>query len=389
MSLGLKISSIIRKVVKKKIGSIPLHEPNFFGNEWKYLKVTLDENYVSSSGKYVKKFEDKIKEFTKSKYAVSVVNGTEALHLSLKSCGVNLNDEVILPSLTFIGTANAVMYCSAIPHFVDSELDTFGIDAIKLDEYLKKITKMVNGICYNKNTKRRIAAIIPVHIFGNPCKIDQIMKISNKYNLVLIEDAAEALGSFYKKKHLGNFGLVGCISFNGNKIITTGGGGAIITNNKLIADKIRHLSTTAKKSHPWEYIHDEIGYNFRMPNLNASLGLAQMENINQFLLSKRKLFNRYLKEFNKIKNFANLISEQKGSKSNYWLNTIFLKNSTIKKRDLIIKFAHKNKIFLRPSWKPLHTLRPFLDMPRSNIVNANIIYNSCINIPSSSHYYIK
>ena len=384
----------LEKIIVKKIKNIlgkrknyPLHEPFFSGNEKKYLFHALKKNYVSSigGGEFINKFEKKIKNFTKARYCISVVNGTEALHLSLIALGVKNNDEVLLPSLTFAGTANAVMYCNAIPHFVDSELETLGIDPAKLENYLKKITIIQNNQCYNKKTKRRIRAIIPVHVFGNVCKIDEILKIANKYKLKLLEDSAESLGSFFHNKHTGIFGDVGCISFNGNKIITTGGGGAIITNDKTIAQNIRHLSSTAKIKHQWEYIHDKVGYNFRMPNLNAALGLAQIENLNKFLKFKRRLFNKYCNEFKKVKGIA-FISEQKYSKSNYWLNTIFINNSSIKKRNKILTLAHKNKLFLRPVWRPLHTLKHFRKMPKMNLNQATKIYKSCINLPSSASY---
>ena len=389
----MSLENIIIKKIKSILGKkkkYSLHEPFFFGNEKKYLLQALKKNYVSSigGGKFIDEFEKKIKNFTKAKYCISVINGTEALHLSLIALGVKNNDEVLLPSLTFSGTANAVMYCNAIPHFVDSELQTLGIDPIKLENYLKKISIVKNNECYNKKTNRRIRAIIPVHVFGNVCKIDEILKIANKYKLKLLEDSAESLGSFFHNKHTGIFGDIGCISFNGNKIITTGGGGAIITNNKSIAQNIKHLSSTAKIKHQWEYIHDKVGYNFRMANLNAALGLAQIENLNKFLKSKRRLFNRYYNEFRKVKGIR-FISEQKYSKSNNWLNTIFINNSSIKKRNKILKLGHQNKIFLRPSWKPLHTLIHFKKMPRMNLAQTIKIYKSCINLPSSASYFNK
>ena len=378
------IINIIKKILGK--GHHSLHEPYFCRNEWKYVKKTLDDNYVSSIGSFVDKFEDQIKKFTKSKYAVSVVNGTEALHLSLVACGVKNNDEVFVPTITFAGTANAITYAGAVPHFVDSELETLGIDPSKLEKYLEKITIKKGKFYFNKKTKKRIKAIMPVHIFGNICKIDKILKIAKKYNLIVIEDAAEALGSFFKNKHAGNFGLIGCLSFNGNKILTTGGGGAIITNSKLLAKKIKHLSTTAKINHRWEYVHDSVGYNLRMPNLNAALGSAQIENLNKFLESKRKLFLRYSSAFSKVED-VRLIKNPKFSISNNWLNTIFIKNSSIKKRNKVLSLAHKNQIFLRPTWKPLHQLKHFRSMPKMNLENAKKIYSSCINLPSSSRYF--
>jgi perosamine synthetase len=384
MPLPSDIIKSIRKVVGKQ--KHHLHEPLFSGNEIEYLKKTITTNLVSSVGPFVKKFEDQITKFTKSKYTISIVNGTEALHLSLVACGVKNNDEVLVPTITFVGTANAIVYSGAIPHFIDSETETLGIDPLKLEKYLKKITIKKGKFYFNKKTKRKIRAIIPVHVFGNICQIDSILKIAKKYNLLVIEDAAEALGSFFKNKHAGTFGLVGCFSFNGNKIMTTGGGGAIITNNKLLAKKIKHLSTTAKINHRWEYIHDAVGYNFRMPNLNAALGSAQIENLKKFLKSKRKLFIRYCKEFLKV-NDVRLIMNPEFSKSNNWLNTIFIKNSSIKKRNKVLNLAQKNQIFLRPVWKPLHTLKHLNKMPRMNLDAAIKIYNSCINLPSSASYF--
>ncbi len=384
MSLPDDIIKSIRNVVGKQ--KHYLHEPLFIGNEIKYLKETITTNLVSSVGPFVKKFEDQITKFTKSKYTISVVNGTEALHLSLVACGVKNNDEVLVPTITFAGTANAIVYSGATPHFVDSEFETLGIDPLKLEKYLEKITIKNGKFYFNKKTKRKIKAIIPVHVFGSICQIDKILKIAKKYNLLVIEDAAEALGSFFKNKHAGTFGLVGCFSFNGNKIMTTGGGGAIVTNNKLLAKKIKHLSTTAKIDHRWEYIHNAVGYNFRMPNLNAALGSAQIENLKKFLKSKRKLFVRYCKEFLKV-NDVRLIMNPEFSKSNNWLNTIFIKNSSIKKRNKILSLAQKNQIFLRPVWKPLHTLKHLNKMPRMNLDAAIKIYKSCINLPSSASYF--
>ena len=384
MPLAKDIIKSIRKVVGKQ--KHHLHEPLFFGNEIKYLKKTITTNLVSSVGPFVKKFEDQIKKFTKSKYAISVVNGTEALHLSLVACGVKNNDEVLVPSITFVGTVNAIIYSGATPHFVDSEFETLGVDPLKLEKYLEKTTIKKGKFYFNKKTKKRIKAIIPVHIFGNICQIDKILKIAKKYKLIVIEDAAEALGSFYRNKHAGTFGLVGCFSFNGNKILTTGGGGTIVTNNKLLAKKIKHISTTAKINHRWEYIHDKVGYNFRMPNLNAALGSAQIENLNRFLRSKRKLFLRYCKEFLKV-NDVRLIKNPVFSKSNNWLNTIFIKNSSIKKRNKVLSLAQKNQIFLRPVWKPLHTLKHLNNMPKMKLDAAKKIYESCINLPSSASYF--
>jgi perosamine synthetase len=385
-SLPQVIIRSIRKVVGN--GNHHLHEPLFFGNEVRYLKKTISTNSVSSIGNYVKQFEEKIKKITKSKFAIAVVNGTAALHISLKVAGVKNEDEVLVPALTFIGTANAIVYCGGTPHFIDSESDTMGIDTQKLEKYLNQIVVFKKGLAINKFTQKNIKAILPVHVFGHPCKIDEIIRIAKKFNLIVIEDAAEALGSYYKKKHLGTFGIAGCLSFNGNKIATTGGGGAVITNNRIFAKKIRHLSTTAKLEHKWEYIHDQIGYNMRMPNLNAALGLAQLQKLKKFLTSKRKLFDSYLLVFSKIQDI-DIFKEKKNCKSNYWLNAIFLKKNFFNLKEKILRLANQNNIFIRPTWRPLHKLKPFRNMPRMNLNGTNKIYNSCINLPSSAYYFIE
>ena len=328
------VVKLIQKVTGK--GLHKLHEPLFFGNEKNYLKNTINKNFVSSSGEYVNKFEKKIMKYTKVKFAVAVVNGTQAIYISLKACGVKKNEEVLVPALTFVGTVNAISHLGAEPHFVDSQIENFGINCLKLEKYLDKIVKFKGNKSINKLTGKVIKAIIPVHVFGHPCNIQEIIKIGKKFNLVVVEDAAEALGSFYKKKHLGTFGDVGCISFNGNKIITTGGGGMIVTNNKNLAKKIKHLTTTAKLKHKWDYVHDEVGYNFRMPNLNAALGLAQLEKIKTFIKAKRLLFKKYHNIFKKIKGVS-IRKEEKDVKSNYYLQTLILNKNNVNLRNEILK----------------------------------------------------
>jgi len=380
MSFPQVIVQSIRKVVGK--GKHQLHEPLFCGNEIKYLKKTILTNSVSTIGNYVKEFEEKIKKITKSKFAIAVVNGTAALHISLKISGVKNNDEVLVPALTFVGTANAIVYCGGIPHFVDSEINTMGIDTQKLEKYLNEIVIFKKNLAINRFTKRVIRAIVPVHIFGHPCKIDEIMKIAKKFNLIVMEDAAEALGSYYKKKHLGTFGLAGCLSFNGNKIVTTGGGGAVITNNKVFAEKIRHFSTTAKLVHKWEYIHDQIGYNFRMPNLNAALGLAQLENLNFFIKNKRVLYKKYYGIF-KNNNNISIFREVKNAKSNYWLQILILKKNNFKFKNQILDKAFKSGIYLRPAWRLISDLKPYKFNPKMNLNGSQDIYKRIINIPSN------
>ena len=380
------VVNLIRKVTGK--GSHQLHEPLFFGKEKNYLKNTINQNSVSSTGKYVNLFEKRIKDYTKAKFAIAVVNGTQAIYISLKACGVKRNEEVLVPALTFVGTVNAISYLGAKPHFVDSKINNFGINCLKLKKYLNKITKFKNSKCINKRTGRVIKAILPVHVFGHPCNIQNIIKIAKEFNLSVIEDAAEALGSFYKKKHLGTFGDVGCISFNGNKIITTGGGGMVITNKKKLATKIKHLSTTAKLKHKWEYIHDEIGYNFRMPNLNAALGLAQFEKIHIFLKAKRVLFKKYLNAFNNVKGIS-LYKEPKDARSNYWLQTLILNKNNSSLKNKILKESHKKLIFIRPAWKLISELKPYKKNQKMNLSGAREIYNKTINLPSSQSLVLK
>tara|TARA_B110000438_G_scaffold259700_1_gene269296 strand:- start:2546 stop:3712 length:1167 start_codon:yes stop_codon:yes gene_type:complete len=376
----------IQKVIGK--GSHQLHEPLFAGKERKYLQHTINQNFVSTAGQYVNEFEEKIKKFTKAKYAIAVVNGTQAIHIALQVCGVKKNDEVLIPALTFVATANAVSYLGAKPHFVDSQMENFGIDCKKLEKYLNEITKIKKKKCINKLTGNIIKAIVPVHVFGHPCDIQGVIKVAKKFNLAVVEDAAGALGSFYNKKHLGTFGSIGCFSFNGNKIITTGGGGMVITNKSNFAKKIKHLTTTAKRKHKWEYIHDEIGYNFRMPNLNAALGLAQLEKIHIFIKAKKKLFKKYFNIFEKEKDIS-VFKQPDNSNSNYWLQTLVLKKKNIKLKNEILKELHKNSIRARPAWKLISELKPYKKYQKMNLSGSKKIYNSIINIPSSQSLILK
>ena len=382
MKNNILIKNILNSVkLAVKQNSKKLHEPLFKGNEKKYLKKCIETGYVSYIGKYVNTFERKISKYTGSKNAVALVNGTCALHILLKYFNVGINDEVILPSITFVATANSVAYCKALPHFVDIEKETLGICPEKLEEYLKKIAIKKKGYCINKKTGRKIRVLIAVHVFGVPCKILEIKKICKKYNIKLIEDAAGAMGSFLKGKHLGNFSQAGVISFNGNKTITCGGGAVIITENKKLASKIRHLSTTAKKKHPWEYIHDEIGYNYRMTNLNAAIGCAQLENINRIISAKRKNFFLYKRLFKKNKD-VQIIQEPNYSKTNYWLITLIIKKNK-KLKNQVLKKLNQSGFQGRSIWKPLHTLKIFEKCPRGKLKNTMDIYNRAINLPSS------
>ena len=370
----------IRQVVGP--GPVALHEPSFNGNEWKYLKECLDSTYVSSVGKFVDQFEKGLTSYTGAKYAISVVNGTAALQIALKLAGVQAGDEVLIPALTFVATANAVAYCNAIPHFVDSEALTLGIDAQKLREYLKNNTSQQSGQCINSITGRVIRALVPVHTFGNPSDIESLLSIAHDFNIVIVEDAAESLGSLYQGQHTGTFGLLGTISFNGNKTITTGGGGAILTNNEALARHAKHLTTTAKLPHPWEFRHDEVGFNYRMPNINAALGCDQLEQLSAKLAAKRQLFLRYQDAFADI-NGVTLFEEPENCRSNYWLQSLVLDESESDNRNLVLEATNNSGIMTRPVWVLLSELVPYKDSPRMDLSTSRSLSARIINIPSS------
>lgn len=373
----------IRNVLSSHKAIIGLHEPFFEGREWKYVKECLDTGWVSSVGKFVDRFEKKLAEYTGVKGAIAVVNGTCALHLALKLAGVKTGDEVIVPTLTFVATANAVSFTGATPHFVDSEESTLGLDPYKLEIYLNEISEIRNGACYNKLTGKRIAAVVPMHVFGHPVDLDPLFEVCKNFKLILIEDAAESLGSFYKGKHTGNWGKLSVLSFNGNKIITTGGGGAILTNDPGIADRAKHLSTTAKIPHKWEYNHNEIGYNYRLPNINAALGCAQMENLPKFIEEKRNLAKRYQSAFENIKGIRFFI-EPAHAQSNYWLNAILLEQGHEHERDTILQTFNDNGIQARPVWTLLNKLPMYKTCPKMNLTTAESLEARLINIPSSA-----
>jgi aminotransferase in exopolysaccharide biosynthesis len=363
-------------------GKVALHEPSFEGNEWLYLKECLDSTFVSSVGKFVDQFEDELATYTGAKYAISVVNGTAALQIALKLAGVQADDEVLVPALTFVATVNAVTYCNAIPHFVDSEEGTLGIYTSKLRDYLQRNTSQQSGKCVNNLSGRVIRALVPMHTFGHPSDIDGLLSIASDFSIALVEDAAESLGSFYHGQHTGTFGLFGTLSFNGNKTITTGGGGAILTNNAALARHAKHLTTTAKIPHAWEFRHDEIGYNYRMPNINAALGCAQLEKLSDKLASKRELFKRYQSAFAHVEGVS-LFSEPENCQSNYWLQTLVLDGSMSENRDLILESTNNTGIMTRPAWEPMNDLEPFKGFPSMDLSTAKSLSERIINIPSS------
>ena len=387
MSQMTKVDPWLESVVaalKEVVGQRPvaLHEPSFDGNEWNYLKQCLDSNYVSSIGKYVDQFEDELAKYTGAKFAVSVANGTSALQIALLLAGVTEGDEVIVPALTFIATANAVSYCGAFPHFADSENATLGIDANKLREYLLSISFQESKKCINKITGRVIRALVPMHTFGHPSDINGLLSVADEFHLTLIEDSAESLGSFYHGQHTGTFGLMGIFSFNGNKTITTGGGGAIVTNDKTLAKRAKHITTTAKIAHPWEFKHDEIGFNLRMPNLNAALGCAQLENLQNKLGNKRELFTLYSSAFKSVDGIS-LFNEPLNCKSNFWLQTLVLDEKHSQRKDEILQASNSIGISTRPAWGLLPSLLPYKNCQSMNLDGSRSLFARLINIPSS------
>lgn len=376
------IVKTLKLALPKEKDFIPLHEPHFCGNEWSYVKECIDTGWVSSVGKYVDLFEEKLAAFTGVKRAVAVVNGTAALQICLQLVGVEREDEVLIPALTFIATANAVTYCGAVPHFVDSEERTLGIDAVKLRRYLKDIAEVRGGSCYNTITKRRIKAVVPMHTFGHPVDLDELVSVCEEFCLELVEDAAESLGSYYKERHTGNWGKVSAVSFNGNKVITTGGGGAILTNDVELGKLAKHLTTQAKMPHRWEFSHNMIGYNYRMPNINAALGCAQLEKMPEFLEKKRQLAKKYKSLFSNIKG-VHWVAEPDFAQSNYWLNAILLAPEYAEKRDELLALTNDCGIMTRPVWNLMYTLPMFMECPRMECQVAESIATRLVNIPSS------
>jgi perosamine synthetase len=394
-----EIIAFIRELCHKPEGFIPLHAPVFNGNEKKYLEECINSTFVSSVGKFVDEFEIKMAEYTGAKKAVVCVNGTNALHLALMMVGVERDTEVITQPLTFIATANAISYCGAHPVFLDVDMDTLGLSPIALKTWLEDNTEQqtLNNKqqTLNKTTKRPISACVPMHTFGHPARIDEIVAICNEYNIPVVEDAAESLGSYYKGQHTGTFGKIGVLSFNGNKIITTGGGGMLLFQDKELAKKAKHLTTQAKVPHAWEFVHDEIGYNYRMPNINAALGLAQLEQLPQFLESKRNIaqaYNNFLTTLNHSKppqqsqpstnqqiNASTIqhILEPTNSSSNYWLNCILLPNRN--KRDEFLKITNENGIMTRPVWELMNRLPMFNKAECGDLSNAEWIADRLVN----------
>ena len=380
-AVASEVVATIRSVVGP--GQFALHEPRFAGNEWQYLKECLDSTFVSSVGKFVDRFEHDLAEYTGAKHAVAVVNGTAALQVALQLAGVERDDEVIVPALTFIATANAVAHRGAIPHLADSEECSLGIDVDALREHLTHATEQRGGRCVNRQTRRVIAAVVPMHTFGHLMDIEGLLRLSRDFGIPIVEDAAEALGSSVGGQHAGTFGLLGTLSFNGNKTITTGGGGAILSNDRELARRAKHLTTTAKLPHRWAFVHDDIGYNYRLPNLNAALGCAQLEQLPTFLESKRRLYERYAAAFATTQ-AVRVVREPEGCVSNYWLQTLVLDESLADARDDILTLANDSGLGTRPVWTLMHELDPYRDVPRMNLSVAESLSRRVINPPSSA-----
>lgn len=358
---------------------IPLHAPFFGGNEKKYLADTIDTTFVSSVGAYVDRFEVMMAEISQTQKAVAVVNGTAGIQVALRLAGVKAGDEVLTQALTFVATANAIAYNFATPVFIDVDLDTMGLSPKAVENFLKEFGELREDGCYNRSTGKRIAACVPMHTFGFPVHMDELLAICAKWNIPVVEDAAESLGSEYRGKPTGSIGKLGVFSFNGNKIVTCGGGGAIVTNDIKLGEKAKYLTTTAKIPHPYEYVHDELGYNYRMPNVNAALACAQLEQLNAFLDNKRALANEYAGFFKDAG--IKFRTETEGTKANYWLMCVELENK--KERDHFLKMTNDNKVMTRPIWQLMFRLPMYLDCQKDSQENALFLEERIVNIPSS------
>lgn len=377
------IVAAVRQVLGPADSTVALHEPEFTGREWEYVKDCIDTGWVSSVGAYVDRFERDLIEVTGAKHAIATSNGTSALHICLLLAGVQAGDEVLMPTLTFIATANAVSYIGAVPHFIDSEAVSLGLDAARLDQHLSEVAQIVEGVCINRQTRAPIRALVVMHVFGHPCDLDALADVARRWKIPLIEDAAESLGSSYRGQHTGNVGLLSALSFNGNKVITTGGGGAILTNDPALGRRAKHLTTTARTPHRWSFLHDEVGYNYRLPNLNAALGCAQLERLPSLLQRKRQLAARYQQAFAHVP-AASFLVEPAGTSSNYWLNAIVLEPQGHAHRDELLAALNDAGYMSRPLWTLMHKLPMYRNCPRADLSVAERMEASVINLPSSA-----
>lgn len=381
MPLTNAILAILRDMLPAQ-RPLGLHEPCFGDAEKALVTDCLDSGWVSSAGQYVDRFEQSLVTYTGISHAIATVNGTAALHTCLILAGVNAGDEVLLPALTFIGSANPVIYSGAVPHFVDCEAETLGIDPQRLDNYLTEITEQRGNTCYNRNTGRPVRALIVVHVLGHPACMAELTEIAARFRLVLIEDAAESLGSWRNDRHTGHWGQLTALSFNGNKIITCGGGGAVLTHKPELAQRAKHLTTTAKQPHAWAVEHDAVGYNYRLPNLNAALGCAQMEQLPQRLMQKRQLAEDYASAFAALGGIQ-FQNEPADCRSNHWLNLLLLPNC--EQRNRLLNTAHAEGLLLRPFWTPLHQQRVFDNTPRMNLSQTEDLFARGVCLPSSAN----
>ena len=375
-----RITSFIKELYSHCSGQIPLHEPVFLGKEKEFVLDSIESTFVSSVGKYVDDFENKIAEYTGAKYATATVNGTAALHIALLLAGVKHGDEVVTQSISFVATANAITYCGANPVFLDSDRLSLGLNAGALEEFLMiNCIQKNDGFCYNKISGKKVAACVPVHVFGHSVQIDRIKAICEMFNIALVEDAAESIGSYFYGKHTGTFGDLGVLSFNGNKTITTGGGGIIITDDEETGKIAKHITTTAKVDHPWEYVHDRIGFNYRLPNINAALGCAQMEMLPSILEKKREIAKKYQDFFNTIG--IQYITEPEGCRSNYWLNAILFNN--FKERNEFLEYSNSHGVMTRPLWCLTAKLPMYIHCQTDGLKNSRWLEERLVNIPSS------
>jgi len=378
MEFSNQLTDFVREIYQTD-EFIHLHAPVFKSNERKYVIDAIDSTYVSTVGEYVNRFEKHVQEYTGAKFAIATVNGTSALHTALIIAGVQYENEVITQSLSFVATCNAISYCGAVPIFVDVDRSALGMSATSLENFLLQYAEVRNdGLCWNKATNRVIKACVPMHNLGHPVDIYAIKMVCEKYHIKLVEDAAESLGSWYNGKHTGTYGQISAISLNGNKIITSGGGGVVITDNDELALRAKHITTTAKTQHPWLYNHDEIGYNYRMPNINAALACAQMEVLSDYVVKKRKLAATYAQWFSGKE--YDFFFEPPNGKSNYWFNAFLVTDPD--ERDIILEETNRNNIMTRPMWIPLHKLEMYQTCVKYNLVNTKWIEERLINIPS-------
>lgn len=360
--------------------TVPLHAPLFIGNEKKYLNECIDTTFVSSVGKFVDRFEEEIAAYTGAHKAVVCVSGTNALHMAMLLVGVERDDEVLTQALTFIATCNAISYIGAHPVFIDVDMETLGLSPKAVKDWLEKNAELRNGVCYNKNTGRRVKACVPMHTFGHPVKIDELVQVCNEWHLELVEDAAESIGSLYKGKHTGTFGKVGAISFNGNKTITTGGGGMLLFQDEELGKLAKHLTTQAKVPHRWAFVHDHIGYNYRMPNINAALGCAQLENLDRYVENKRETAQIYADFFKSIPDIT-FFTEPKNCRSNYWLNVVLLKDKAAQQE--FLEYTNGHGVMTRPVWELMNRLEMFKHCETDGLKNTEWLADRIVNIPSS------